>query len=273
MLSLLAFLLLIFKTTEASCPLNTVEWNSNCFSFISYSTGFEDAELKCTNFGGHLASIHDGFTNGLLAQEAKNNFSESTEADFWIGATNLMKPPTWNWTDGTPFDFTDWKKGEPQNTTGLNCAALSINDGFWSAQDCFKAKLFVSNVPSTPTYPISYNCSEGSWTAAENNCQNLGGHLPSIHSFEEFHFILSYVFASWNNIWTGLYSPEGGRTWTNSDGSVSDYLKAGNWCLGFPSDSAGQRCALIGQSKNLGCYWDEDCNSFKSPSICKKSAF
>uniref|UniRef100_A0AC35FYX8 C-type lectin domain-containing protein n=1 Tax=Panagrolaimus sp. PS1159 TaxID=55785 RepID=A0AC35FYX8_9BILA len=215
-------LFLLIENSVADCPQNTTEYNSNCYSFYDNLTGFADAELKCEKAGGHLASIHDGLANALLAQEGIKALHTSTETDFWIGATNLMKPPTWNWTDGSTFDFTDWKKGEPQNTSGNNCAVLSMTDGYWSAQDCFMQKPFVCKVPSTPNYPLNYNCSAGwfyfaqthscyganafafrsNWTAAEKYCKDSGAILPSIHSYAEFQLILSYVYAYWLGVWT-----------------------------------------------------------------------
>uniref|UniRef100_A0A914Y4L4 C-type lectin domain-containing protein n=1 Tax=Panagrolaimus superbus TaxID=310955 RepID=A0A914Y4L4_9BILA len=200
----------------AKCPSNTTEWQSSCFSFYANATGFADAELICAQTGGHLASIHDGFANALLAlkkilEEANKHFHESTITDFWIGATNLLGSKAWNWTDGSGIDFTDWKKGEPQNISGSNCAALSISDGYWTAEDCFKSKPFSCSTSTTPTYPLTANCSQGwtyfapthscygvnaggplnSWTVSENYCEKNVSHLPSIHSFAEYQFILS----------------------------------------------------------------------------------
>uniref|UniRef100_A0A914Q856 C-type lectin domain-containing protein n=1 Tax=Panagrolaimus davidi TaxID=227884 RepID=A0A914Q856_9BILA len=111
-------------------------------------------------------ACHNLKCNNRISEEAIKALHKSTETDFWIGATNLMKPPTWNWTDNTPFDFTDWKKGEPQNISGNSCAALSMTDGYWTAQDCFMSKPFacstVNIVPTTPiTYPDYVNCTEG----------------------------------------------------------------------------------------------------------------
>uniref|UniRef100_A0A914P017 C-type lectin domain-containing protein n=1 Tax=Panagrolaimus davidi TaxID=227884 RepID=A0A914P017_9BILA len=173
-----------------------------------------------------------------------------------------MKPPTWNWTDGTAFDFTDWKKGEPQNTSGNNCVVLSMTDGYWSAQDCFKQKPFVCKIPSTPNYPLNHNCSDGwfyfaathscyganafafrsNWTAAEKYCKDSGAVLPSIHSYAEFQLITSYVYAYWLGVWTSVFSVDGGQSWKTSDSSTADFLNYGNWCDNNPTKIAGERC-------------------------------
>uniref|UniRef100_A0A914Y9Z5 C-type lectin domain-containing protein n=1 Tax=Panagrolaimus superbus TaxID=310955 RepID=A0A914Y9Z5_9BILA len=134
------------------------------------------AEISCIKLGGHLVSIHDAIIDALLAQEGGNHFHESTISDLWIGLTGMTPTGNWTWMDGTPLDFEEWAIGEPKNITGNNCAALSINDGFWRSESCFTTKPYICNVekssfepsPTTPTipastlpskYPIYANCS------------------------------------------------------------------------------------------------------------------
>ena len=136
-------------------------------------------------------------------------FPDSTVSDFWIGGTTLIDPPKWLWTDGTLFNYTAWSPSEPKNLTGEACAAMSIADGTWSAQECFKLKPSVCKVdkgagppfvhcpfgwiyfqPSDSCYGMSGYAGQTAplqtnWTSAELQCQAYGGHLPSIHSQEE----------------------------------------------------------------------------------------
>uniref|UniRef100_A0A914PEW5 C-type lectin domain-containing protein n=1 Tax=Panagrolaimus davidi TaxID=227884 RepID=A0A914PEW5_9BILA len=248
--------------------------------------------MNCNQIGGHLASVHDGFANALMAQEATNHFHESTVTDFWIGATNLFgQQRQWNWTDGTILDFNEWKKGEPENATGLECAALSTTDGYWTSQGCFKPKPFVCATSLIPAYPTNVNCSigwtyfppthscygtnfggfVGGWTAAENYCENFNSHLPSIHSIAEFQFLSSYVFASQYDFWTGIFSSDSGRTWRSSDESETDFLKYGSWCSGHPLNQTGERCVYIGRVTPISCYIDNVCDSYTYHTLCKKS--
>uniref|UniRef100_A0A914QSL8 C-type lectin domain-containing protein n=1 Tax=Panagrolaimus davidi TaxID=227884 RepID=A0A914QSL8_9BILA len=221
-------------------------------------------------------------------------------SDLWIGATTLLSNGNWNWTDGSDFGFKDWNKGEPQNTSNTNCAAMSLTDEYWTSQDCNKKKAFVCQLSSasfttpqayspTPTYPISANCSNGwsyfapthscygvgvgalltNWTAAETFCQNNGGHLPPIHSFVEFQHLLSYMYFAWYNLWTGIYSPDSGRTWKSTDGTPSDFLKYAPWCSGYPTNVSGERC--VGLSAD--CCFDKDCTTYTMHTLCKKPLF
>ncbi|KAK0393586.1 hypothetical protein QR680_000291 [Steinernema hermaphroditum] len=67
---------------------------------------FADAEAHCVSQGGHLASIHseaeDKFVTSLFDLNTPDmNFF------FWIGAhANVL--PNYGWTDGSPFDYTNW---------------------------------------------------------------------------------------------------------------------------------------------------------------------
>uniref|UniRef100_A0A914PEL7 C-type lectin domain-containing protein n=1 Tax=Panagrolaimus davidi TaxID=227884 RepID=A0A914PEL7_9BILA len=130
-----------------------------------------------------------------------------------------MIPGNWSWTDNTTFDFKDWAPTEPQNLT-QSCGAVTIQNGYWASDDCFKTKPYVcevlpalpTTVATSPAYPAYMNCSYGfiyfepthscygrgdygtytvNWTTAEAYCEARGSHLVSLHSFEETKFVSS----------------------------------------------------------------------------------
>uniref|UniRef100_A0A914Z5M7 C-type lectin domain-containing protein n=1 Tax=Panagrolaimus superbus TaxID=310955 RepID=A0A914Z5M7_9BILA len=263
------FLLLFLFQANASCPSgNVVEWNSNCYIFQTNVTEFASAEISCKLMAGNLVSVHDAFTNALLAGEAINYFQQSTENDFWIGGTLLMHAGNWSWIDNSIFDFIDWNKGEPQNISGNGCISVSTVNGAWSSQDCFKAKPYICNVASTtppPTNPSYLNCSLGwtyfqptgscygvempnpgklNWTAAEEYCEKSGAHLTSIHSWEEYSFIETFDAFAWNgHFWIGMFSNDGGKTWMYTDGTPYDYEHRDDEHCKMPNP----RCAACGQ--------------------------
>uniref|UniRef100_A0AC34FP94 C-type lectin domain-containing protein n=1 Tax=Panagrolaimus sp. ES5 TaxID=591445 RepID=A0AC34FP94_9BILA len=128
----------------------------------------------------------------------------SSDNNFWIGADILTSKGNWKWTDKSSFDFSDWKSGEPKNITGLECAAVSNSDGYWSAENCSEKKPFVCGIAFLPAicestwlyfeFTKSYYCGFGvfgttRWGDGENYCNHLGGHLTSIHSQEEASFL------------------------------------------------------------------------------------
>uniref|UniRef100_A0AC34EZR5 C-type lectin domain-containing protein n=1 Tax=Panagrolaimus sp. ES5 TaxID=591445 RepID=A0AC34EZR5_9BILA len=180
---MLAFVLLfsfLFKV-YAICPSGSVKWNSNCYIFQKNVTEFATAEIACNSSGGNLVSVNDAFTNALLAGEAPNYFKQSTENDFWIGGTLLMNAGNWSWIDNSTFDFSDWNKGEPQNISGHGCISVSIVNGAWSSQDCFKQKPYICKLSSktpSPTNPSYFNCTLG-WTYFEPTGSCYGVEMPN----------------------------------------------------------------------------------------------
>ena len=62
----LAIFLLLIPVCFGACPHGGYEWRSKCYIFDKKPTGFPEAEAKCNTLGGHLASIHDGFTNAVI---------------------------------------------------------------------------------------------------------------------------------------------------------------------------------------------------------------
>uniref|UniRef100_A0A914PD60 C-type lectin domain-containing protein n=1 Tax=Panagrolaimus davidi TaxID=227884 RepID=A0A914PD60_9BILA len=142
------------------------------------------------------------------------NCSGDVTTEYWLGGSNANG--SWSWTDGTTFDFSEWKKGEPKNDTEVRCTVLSVNNGLWTAQNCSKAKQFICStpeyiptvIPTTPTTPSPYKCPDGANffdltgycyldffpAEAEKDCFSIGGNYASIHSAAENDFIGCKVF-------------------------------------------------------------------------------
>jgi hypothetical protein len=66
------------------------------------------------------------------------------------------------------------------------------------------------------------------WHFAELAAQNLGGHLPSLHSADDTAFLI-------NSVWTP-YSTQGGNTWCGLNASLDTNHATWNWTDGTPVD-------------------------------------
>ncbi|XP_036452963.1 ladderlectin-like [Colossoma macropomum] len=106
------------------------------------------------------------------------------------------------------------------------------------------------------------------WLASEQNCVNMGGHLASVHSSEEYTFIRALVLnvtSSNSRTWLGATDAVQEGVWVWTDGSAFDYI---NWSTGQP-DNAGsaENCMEM----NFPVNWnDVTCNSL-FPSVCAKT--
>jgi len=74
-------------------------------------------DKKAKEWGGNLASIHSMDENNMLFNLVKN---ASANTIFIGGTRSAQNFNVWEWTDGTPFDFTNWDTGEPNNYKGNN---------------------------------------------------------------------------------------------------------------------------------------------------------
>ena len=59
-----------------------------------------EAGKKCEEFSGHLASIHDWYTNNFLV--SLTSHLPASEANSWIGLYWDWRTNFWNWEDGSP---------------------------------------------------------------------------------------------------------------------------------------------------------------------------
>lgn len=112
-----------------------------CFSPRTYA----DAEADCVDQGGHLASIH--------SQEIQDNLVarafEVQVSSWWIGLDDQASEGDYAWTDGTPFDFSAWAGGEPNDAGGgEDCGHVTDwGGGAWNDIGCDAWMPYVCRLP------------------------------------------------------------------------------------------------------------------------------
>lgn len=84
-----------------------------------------DADKRCQDFGGHLATINSEDENRFVASIAAVNV--------WLGATSTAAVPTW--TTGEPFDLEGhWISGQP-DSVAMQCVTTTSRD-LWEDVPC-----------------------------------------------------------------------------------------------------------------------------------------
>ncbi|CAK8673210.1 unnamed protein product [Clavelina lepadiformis] len=85
--------------------------DDKCYMFIdSITHGWQYAENDCITKGGHLVAIQSSGVNSFVLSRG---YQMNAQA-LWIGLKNASGN-TFHWADGSPYVYTNWSPGEPNN--------------------------------------------------------------------------------------------------------------------------------------------------------------
>nr|XP_006816218.1 PREDICTED: uncharacterized protein LOC102809517 [Saccoglossus kowalevskii] len=269
-------------TGIGSCDAGWTLHGDYCYLFDTTIKTVHGAQDSCGSHNAMLASIEDedeqSFINGRVF---------NIGIRFWIGLHDIDDENQFEWFDGTPFVFTNWGPGEPNNAgeEGEDCVHLIDQEdklGEWNDQVCTdlmgyicKKRKSIYN-PSCGRgyeyYPALSTCYKFvtdeylSWDDAETQCHVGGGHLLSISGFQEQTHITARMYGlNAPVLWIGANdrTVEGGWSW--SDGTAFAYL---NWHVGEPNDAnVGEDCTEI--IVTSGLWNDHHCYDNNIGYICK----
>ena len=82
------------------------------------------ARKECTDRGAHLAVV-------TSLEEAEFITSLCDGRYMYLGATDEANEGTWNWIDGTEWDFAYWLEGQPNDYSGHENYLATYDDGEW----------------------------------------------------------------------------------------------------------------------------------------------
>uniref|UniRef100_A0A3Q1GKV4 Type-2 ice-structuring protein-like n=1 Tax=Acanthochromis polyacanthus TaxID=80966 RepID=A0A3Q1GKV4_9TELE len=126
----------LFKRS-AACSGGWSEFNGRCFRYVPKAMKWATAEKNCQALGGHLASVRDA-TEYSVIQKLILTASYGHNPT-WIGGSDAQQEGTFLWTDGTPFHYTSWCPGEPNNNMwNQHCIQMNYgNSKCWDDQKCW----------------------------------------------------------------------------------------------------------------------------------------
>lgn len=107
---------------------------------------WSDARAYCLAKGGDLASLRGKEDNDKV--EALLN-KHMIDPGLWIGANDRSKEGHFEWSDGSPFSYTNWQSGRPMNSEGNDCVMLpDWNPKMkWSMNPCNNKFGFICKLP------------------------------------------------------------------------------------------------------------------------------
>ncbi|XP_072021026.1 uncharacterized protein [Amphiura filiformis] len=142
-----------------SCEPNWVVNDGYCY-FISTGSSrtglsFHAAQRACQSMGAELTSIHSEAENDFIYQLMETRGKRIV----WTGLHDTSREGSFEWTDGTPLDYSNWKSGEPNDSGfGEDCVDMSsyavVNGQSWNDNNC------------SVSYP--YTCKRGGTVCPED---------------------------------------------------------------------------------------------------------
>ena len=108
-------------TTTTTTPSQTTgcgnDWEAyddHCYYWSNNTKTWYEAEAFCQQENGNLASI----TSDAINQYVVEGMNSRGLSNTWMGGNDIDEEGAWKWTDGSPFEFTFWHSGEPNNWGG-----------------------------------------------------------------------------------------------------------------------------------------------------------
>jgi hypothetical protein len=205
-------------------------FQGNCYKYVSDPgmsswLSWTNARAACAADGGSLASMHSPAESQFMLSFSFTTIPDPLDPSpgqrrmAWSGGMQSRSSVTWEWVDGSNFDFSDWRSGEPNNgaNTGTNegCLAVFSNygtpfKGSWNDGDCSMPLPYICkiNLNHSLSYPRLY--------LAQSESTNLcvsSGYLPQLlqdlQLFNPFDLSLadrSPNFYSWSLLVNGVSS-------------------------------------------------------------------
>lgn len=118
-----------------------------CYVYGAARVPWDEAALACADLGGWLAVPTDPAEVALLTALS---LDPSGAPDVWLGGTDAALEGTWEWIDGEPFVFENWRINEPNDggVNGEDCMVLeSDTDGTWDDRGCTVGFPYFCEIP------------------------------------------------------------------------------------------------------------------------------
>ncbi|XP_019646417.1 PREDICTED: uncharacterized protein LOC109486943 [Branchiostoma belcheri] len=129
------------------CPASWSSAGALCYRAYDETANWHEAELKCRQGGGRLASIkHPAFHYFVVAM--KN--AMDANGDFWIGLNDEVSEGVWSWTDQSGVSqYSAWAQGEPNNVQNEDCGHYNkhgiagTHQDLWNDNKCDQRFKFI----------------------------------------------------------------------------------------------------------------------------------
>jgi len=279
------------------CPADWLNaYDLGCYKLLTNHSNLSwvGAQNQCEVEGGYLIEPNTIEKATHLYSLAALLLPFTNIRSWFLGLTDLGREGSWIWIHSAVVaDKTFWDDEAPLSIPGndLDCAVMVLNEQSFSWEGvsctstssqsypiCQRGISDIANNDDTKTgYKSSADCPAGythfgrncyrfhwlskSWYEADAYCLTQGGHLPSVHSYQEEKFLQK--LSGENIYWLGAYPKSSSAAgWVWSDGTEWDYDKY------ISNGRSSTECLYMDDT----AYWRKNYCSNSYPSvnvICK----
>ncbi|XP_074479970.1 ladderlectin-like isoform X2 [Sebastes fasciatus] len=127
---------------SSSCSSGWTGFRGRCFLYVPTPMTWANAERHCQYHGGNLASVQS-FNEQHLIQSVILSVTHDYPLA-WLGGSDAQQEGTWFWSDGKPFRFNYWNRGQPDNLKNQDYLLMNFGDQKkFDDQPCSRLKPFV----------------------------------------------------------------------------------------------------------------------------------
>ncbi|CAC5419988.1 unnamed protein product [Mytilus coruscus] len=112
---------------KTECHIGWLHYGYSCYLFSSTKMSWYDAASSCREHGARLAEIET---------QAEDRYIGNIAATLKSCARDDVIEGTFEWSSGTPFIYTNWHPGEPNDGGVGRSEDCVFTDGGWTDQSC-----------------------------------------------------------------------------------------------------------------------------------------
>uniref|UniRef100_A0A670J2B1 C-type mannose receptor 2 n=1 Tax=Podarcis muralis TaxID=64176 RepID=A0A670J2B1_PODMU len=274
----------LISDVKVDCDPSWQPFQTNCYRLISEKKSWPDAKKTCLRSEGDLVSIHTLNELEFVTKQIKQDVEE-----LWIGLNDLKRQMSFEWSDGTPVQFTFWHPFEPNNFRDSleDCVTIWGPEGRWNDSPC---NLTLPSVckkrgrVSQGREEEDHGCRKGwkwqtpscywlgddhvTYSDARKVCTDYSSTLVTITNRFEQAYVSSLIYG-WEDeyFWTALQdiNETGSFRWLSGDEVTYTH-----WNRNQPGYNKGG-CVALATGSAMGLWEVKNCTSFKAKYICRQN--
>jgi len=106
------------------CPADARPCAGHWYKAFDEKLSWHEAKQACEAMGGYLACIESAEEQQFAAALADGRY-------LFLGATDETQEDDWRWINGSPFAYTAWMEGQPNNWGGDEHYLATYDEGEW----------------------------------------------------------------------------------------------------------------------------------------------